>query len=56
VAGEEPSATPDALEVELVDSRIGVELALEGEAGLVLDQQPIEQRLGVGELRSGEQR
>jgi hypothetical protein len=47
---------PDALEVELVDTRIGVELALEGEARLVLDQQSLEQRLSVGELRSGERR
>ena len=51
VAGEEPSATPDALEVEPVDSRIGLEFAREREAGLVLGEQSVEQRLGVGELR-----
>src|SRR5262249_31981659 len=56
VGGKEPSATPDALEIELVDTRIGVELALEGEAWLVLGQQPLEQRLSVSALRSGERR
>ena len=36
VAGEEPTASPDALEVELIDARIGLELALQGVAWRVL--------------------
>ena len=50
VAGEEPVAAPDALEVELVDARIGLELALERVAGLVLGDQTAEEHPGVGEL------
>jgi hypothetical protein len=50
VAGEQPSAAPDTLEVELVDAGIGLELALECVTGLVLDDQTLEQRAGVGEL------
>jgi hypothetical protein len=56
MAREEPPATPDALEVQLVESRVGVELALEREAGLVCDEQAFEQRLGVGELGRRERR
>jgi hypothetical protein len=50
VAGEEPPATPDSLEVELVDAGIGLELALERVARRVLRDQTLEQRAGVGEL------
>ncbi len=49
VSGEEPAAAPDALEVELVDPRVGLELALESVAGLVLDDQTVEQRSSVRE-------
>ena len=44
VAGEEPPATPDTLEVELVDAGIGLELALERVARRVLRDQTLEQR------------
>ncbi len=48
VAGEEPVAAPDALEVELVDARVGLELALERVAALVLGDQAVEERGGFG--------
>ena len=48
VAGEEPAAAPDALQVELVDSGIGLELARQRVAGLVLGDQTVEQRPGFG--------
>src|SRR5438132_898311 len=51
VAGEEPAAAPDALEVELIDPGIGLELALECKARRVLGDEAVEQLLGFGELR-----
>jgi hypothetical protein len=36
VAGEEPTSAPDALEVELVDAEVGLELAGERVPGLCL--------------------
>jgi hypothetical protein len=54
VAREEPTAAPDALELEPVDPGVGLELTLECVAGRMLDEQPVEQRLSFGELgRSG---
>jgi len=44
VAGEEPTTAPDALEVELVDQRVDLKLALQRVAGLVLGDQTVEQR------------
>ena len=56
VAGEKPAAAPDTLEVELIDARIGLELTLERVAGLVLGDQTVEERGGVGELSGGQER
>jgi len=55
VAGEEPATAPDALEVELIDPGVGLELARQRMAGLVLGEQSIEQGLGLGKLRGGEE-
>src|SRR5213593_2313500 len=54
VTSEEPAAAPDALELELVDPGVGLELALERVARRMPGDQPVEQRLSFGELgRSG---
>src|SRR4029453_9808837 len=47
VAREEPATPPDALEVQLVDAGIGLELPLERVPGLVLGDQAIEEGLGI---------
>ena len=50
VTGEEPAASPDALEIELVDAGIGLELSLQRVARLVLDDQAIQKRTSIREL------
>jgi len=56
VAREEPATAPDALEVELVEAGVRLELALERVPGLVLADQTLKQRLGVGELGGRQER